>query len=121
MRARRTRAAGPVWAIASILSLCGCTDDNEGRPWATDNVPITCNNFCTVMLRHCRGIKQMYASLADCQTSCAAWPDEPTRALTPSGNSLQCRFVYATMAPHVYEDLEFCANASASGGTMCHD
>ena len=85
------------------------------------DVPITCDNFCNIMLRHCRRIEQMYPSLDACRATCATWPNDAKATNVPLGNSLQCRFVYATMATHVREKLEFCQNAGPSGGAMCHE
>lgn len=117
----------PPRRVARALTLCGlllgtgCTASVDEVPMPYFDVPVTCDNFCSTMLRHCRRVEQMYASLDDCQQTCSTWPNDPNATRRPMGNSLQCRMVYATMAAHVREKLEFCSNAGPSGGVMCHD
>jgi len=117
-RARRWAALCAVWLGAWGLEGCGNAAGEYGGPHF--NVPVTCDNFCSIMLRHCRGEWQMYPSQADCLNTCAGWRNDSSASLT-EGNTLQCRFVYATLATRTENRAGFCINGGPSGGQMCQD
>lgn len=94
------------------------TSEAEAEASLAFDLDVTCETFCNTVVRHCRRVNQMYPSQAACEASCAEWPaDAP--ALSPQGNSLQCRMLYAVFAARVHERIGFCRNAGADGGQMC--
>ena len=100
------------------MGACGTTIGDLDGPYY--DVEVTCDNFCNIMLRHCRGKWQMYPSLATCLDTCAGWPDDSNASYT-DGNTLQCRFAYATLAARKQNRTRFCVNGGPSGGQMCQD
>lgn len=108
-----------VWLLWTALSGCGLIEPHEPSG-VDDSVPVTCENFCNIMWRHCSGEWRMYPTLDDCRTACELWPNRP-EGLSGQGNSLQCRFLYAALAMNARDEAGYCLNANASGGQMCHD
>lgn len=109
-------AAGP---LVCLLWLCVASCGSVA-PGSDIDVPVTCDNFCNIMWRHCSGAWRMYATVSECNSVCATWPDVPA-GLNGSGNSRQCRFLYAALAIHAQDETGYCLNADAAGGQMCHD
>jgi hypothetical protein len=107
-----------VWAVAWGLNGCGADGGEYAKPYF--DVPVTCDNFCNLMLRHCREKWQMYPSFGDCLNTCAGWPNDSSASLT-QGNTLQCRFTYATLARRTASRAWFCVNGGPTGGQMCQD
>jgi hypothetical protein len=105
-----------VWASWGAVG-CGAAPDALG-PFAS--IEMTCDNFCQMMLRHCRNTERMYPSLDHCLQTCATWPNDPNR-MVGRGNTLQCRFIYADLVARRAEKLLFCSNAGPAGGSQCVD
>jgi len=117
-RARRCAALLAIWAAFWGLNGCGAAAGEYNASYY--DVPVTCDNFCSLMLRHCRGKWQMYPSFADCVSTCAGWPDDSGASLS-QGNTLQCRFAYATLARRTQNRAWLCVNGGPTGGQMCQD
>jgi hypothetical protein len=62
----------------------------EAHPTAAE-----CTNFCTVDEATCTDTNQPYASAAECQTDCLAYPlgddSDPTRLVAKTGDNFACR------------------------------
>ncbi len=106
------------WLCGVAMAGCGAEVPAVARPYF--DVPMNCPNFCNVTMRHCRGEWLMYSSFDACLSTCATWPDTPGEHFT-TGNTLQCRFVYASMVTHVQDTASYCYSAGPSGGQNCHD
>lgn len=117
------RSYGPIWGLcASLLVMaslaCGTARDAEIDAYF--DVPLTCDNYCNVMLRHCHNTWQMYPSLNACLSTCATWPVHG-QAGPAEGNSLECRLLYSNLATQRRDLISDCLNAGPAGGQMCHD
>lgn len=82
-----------------------------------------CTSFCTLEIKACgvtgdAGGHGQYASMADCMTACAAFPN-PTALYAPMahGDSLACRLYHATNAAVTGQAATHCPHTGPTGGS----
>jgi hypothetical protein len=97
------------------LAACGGTD---GATNVAPSGPTPCDVYCGLMAINCtRGFIQ-YADNDDCLTQCQGFALSANPNVW-TGDTLQCRMVYALSAEQPERKQAFCSNAGPTGGDNC--
>jgi hypothetical protein len=81
----------------------------------SDPTPPTCEAYCDSVMSACAGNEAVYVSQSVCLAVCARF--EPGEAAEPTGNTLACRALHATLAEH--DPARECSAAGPGGGDRC--
>lgn len=80
--------------------------------------PTPCDAYCGFITVNCtRGYIQ-YPTFGDCMTACATFAVSADPNVS-TGNTLQCRMLYAVTATTPERKQAFCEDAGPSGGATC--
>jgi hypothetical protein len=91
------------------------TSNASGSPSAGGGVSPTCEGYCTAVMANCTGVFAVYTTIETCLAVCPFLPEGAEGDAT--GNSAQCRWHQATLAPS--EPSFYCPAAGPGGNGVC--